>query len=193
MPDVTIRQLNEDDAPDFQALRLRALREHPEAFSSTHERESAYTLEFVAERLRQAAASPDNFTLGAHLDDKLIGMVGFVRMARDNEKHRGQLWGMYVASERQGRGIGTALLSDAIARAGALPGLEQIELEVATRNEAARRLYASAGFQPCGVNPRTRILHGEYIDDERMALFLKSLPQSAGEGRDGVRPPQNRP
>ena len=172
MPEITIRQFNEDDAPNFHALRLRALREHPEAFSSTHERESAYAMEFVAERLRQAAASPDNFTLGAYMDDKLVGMVGFVRMTRKNERHRGQLWGMYIASEHQGKGIGRSLLADVIARAGTLSGLNQIELEVATRNDAARRLYASAGFESCGVNPRSRILDGEYIDDERMVLFL---------------------
>ncbi len=172
MSQIAIRQLNEDDAHDFQALRLRALREHPAAFSSTYERARKYAMEFVAERLRLAAASRDNFTLGAHLDDKLIGMVGFVRMTRPTEKHRGQMWGMYVASEQQGKGIGRALLADVIARAGALSGLKQIELEVVTRNEVARRLYASAGFESCGVNPRSRILDGEYIDDERMVLFL---------------------
>lgn len=173
MSQVSIRELTEDDARAFQELRLRGLRDHPEAFGSTYERESAYTMDFVAERLRVAAASPDNFTLGAHLHEKLIGVVGFIRMTQDIERHRGHIWGMYVVSEEQGRGVGRLLLTDAMERAMALPGLEQIELEVESRNEAAKSLYASLGFESYGIDPRTRLLNGEYIDEERMVLMLE--------------------
>ncbi len=117
MAEITVRPLNEGDARDFQDLRLRALKEHPEAFSSTYEHASAYSLQFVADRLRLTAESHDNFTLGAHLQGKLIGVVGFMRMTRDTERHRAQIWGMYVVSEEQGKGIGRSLLTDAIRRA----------------------------------------------------------------------------
>ena len=173
MAEITVRPLNEGDARDFQDLRLRALKEHPEAFSSTYEHASAYSLQFVADRLRLTAESPYNFTLGAHLQGKLIGVVGFIRMTREAARHRGQIWGMYVVSEEQGKGIGRSLLIDTIERARSLSGLEQIELEVVTRNDAARQLYASLGFESCGINPRTRLVGGEYLDDERMVLFLQ--------------------
>ena len=172
MHSVTIRPLNETDARDFQELRLRALKEHPDAFSSTYERESAYSMEFVAERLRRTAESRNNFTLGAYLQEELIGVVGFRRIDGVKEQHRGDIWGMYVRSDEQGRGIGKALLSNAIELAKSLPGLEQIELCVVTRNRQARILYASLGFASCGVDPRALLVDGEYLDEERMVLFL---------------------
>ena len=106
MQDVTIRALNGNDALSFQTLRLRALKEHPDAFGSTYERESAYSMEFVAERLRRTAESRNNFTLGALRQKELIGVVGFRRIDGEKEQHRGHIWGMYVRSEEQGKGIG---------------------------------------------------------------------------------------
>ena len=172
MQDIAIRALNEDDARNHQDLRLRGLKEHPDAFGSTYERESAYSMDFVAERLRLTAESPNNFTLGAYRREELIGVVTFRRIDDEREKHRGHIVGMHVRSEEQGRGIGRALLSKAIDLAKSLPGLEQIELAVVTRNKQARSLYASLGFASYGIDPRALLVDGEYLDEERMVLFL---------------------
>ena len=84
MKNITIRALKENDACDFQKLRLRALKEHPDAFSSTYERESAYSMEFVAERLRRTAESRNNFTLGA-LPSRRVDRRGGVPQNRRGE------------------------------------------------------------------------------------------------------------
>ena len=172
MQDVNIRALNGSDACEFQDLRLRALSEHPEAFASSYEREVAYSMEFVAERLRRTAESTNNFTLGAFHKEELIGVVGFYRKTGEKEEHRGHIWGMYVRSDEQGKGIGKALLAEAIELAMALPGVEQIELCVVTRNKQARNLYASLGFASCGIDPRALFVDGEYLDEERMVLLF---------------------
>ena len=175
MADITIRTLNDNDALDFQNLRLRALKEHPDAFSSTYERESAYPLEFVAERLRLTAESPNNFTLGAYRQEDLIGVVRFSRLTGEKEQHRGHIRGMYVRSEDQGKGIGKTILTRALELAKSLPGLRQVELAVVTRNKQARELYASLGFVSCGAIPRALFVDGEYLDEEYMVLLLKSV------------------
>ena len=172
MTQPTIRELNENDAHDFQDLRLRALKEHPEAFASSYEREIAYSMEFVAGRLQRTAESPDSFTLGAFHQAELIGMVGFRRKDGEKEQHRGHIWGMYVRSDLQGKGFGKALLSEAVDLAKAMSGLEQIELCVVTRNKQARGLYAALGFVSCGIDPRALFVDGEYLDEERMVLIL---------------------
>ena len=172
MNDITVRPLNENDAHSFQELRLKGLQEHPDAFASTYEREIAYSMEFVAERLRRTAESTNNFTLGAFREEELLGLVGFYRKTGEKEEHRGHIWGMYVRSDEQGKGIGKALLADAIERAESLPGLGQIELCVVTRNRQARGLYASLGFDSCGIDPRALFVDGEYLDEERMVLIL---------------------
>ena len=172
MENITVRPLNENDARAFQPLRLRALKEHPEAFASSYEREVAYSIEFVAERLRRTASSTNNFTLGAFREKELLGLVGFYRKTGEKEEHRGHIWGMYVRSHEQGKGFGKALLANAIERAKSLPGLGQIELCVVTRNHTARNLYASLGFASCGIDPRALFVDGEYLDEERMVLIL---------------------
>ena len=48
---MNIRQLAAHDAPVYQPLRLRALREHPEAFGSSPEDEQPLPLEQVTRRL----------------------------------------------------------------------------------------------------------------------------------------------
>ena len=173
MAEITIRELNDNDAVDFQNLRLRALKEHPDAFGSTYESESEYSLEFVAERLRLTAESPNNFTLGAHRQEALIGVVGFRRIAGEKQQHRGYIWGMYVRSEERGQGIGKALMVKAVELAKSISGLEQVELAVVTRNMQARNLYVSLGFVSCGIDPRALFVDGEYLDEDRMVLLLK--------------------
>lgn len=47
-----VRILNEIDAQLYQKIRLQALKNNPEAFGSTYEREVLFSLEYVAERLK---------------------------------------------------------------------------------------------------------------------------------------------
>ena len=171
---LNIRALTEDDAKDFRRLRLRALKEHPEAFGSSYQTESALPLQEVAGRLRRASESPDDFTLGAYRQAELVGMVGFFRQRNDKERHKGSIRGMYVPFEEQGKGVGRALLTQAVERARLLAGLEQVGLAVVARNKRARSLYASLGFETYGVEPNALFVDGEYLDEELMVLRLST-------------------
>ena len=174
MGKLNIRALTTDDAKDFQRLRLRALKEHPDAFGSSYESESGQSLDTVAAKMRRTAESPDAFTLGACLDGVLVGMVGFYRDAwGEKVRHKGHVWGMYVASEHQGGGIGRALMRELLERAARIPGVTQVHLAVVTRNDAARGLYASLGFETYGVEPNALIVDGERLDEAHMVFFLK--------------------
>lgn len=165
-----IRSLTEADADTFRALRLRALRDHPEAFGASYEEEVDQPIERTVERLR--ASSSGSFVLGAFLGDALVGSVGLNRPARPKTQHRGTIWGMYVCPEASGRGIGRALLHEAIVRARAITGLEELTLGVTVGNERARRLYLAAGFVPYAIEPRLFKIDDRYYDLERMRLPL---------------------
>ena len=191
MRGLCIRELTGDDAGDFRNLRLRALKEHPDAFGSSYEAEYAAPIETAAERLRLNAESQDSFTLGAYRGAELVGMVGFYQESREKTRHRGTIWGMYIPSEEQGKGIGRALLGRALEFARGLPGLEQVELQVVTRNRRAKGLYASFGFATYGTEPRALYVDGEYLDEEHMVLFVPPSPQPSpieGEGEEWYRP-----
>lgn len=169
---VQIRLLTEADAEIYHELRLRALREHPAAFAQPHASQAAMPMSDVAMRLREASESPHDFILGLFLDGAFIGMVGFRRESRERVRHKGAIWGMYVAAEAQGRGLGRALMREAISRASTMPGLEQISLGVISGNEYARNLYLSLGFESYGLEKRAIVVDGEYHDDELMQMFL---------------------
>lgn len=169
----SIRKLKADDASEYQALRLRALREHPEAFSSSWEREREIPLSAIAKQLRESTESPDHFILGAHAGDRLAGMVGLYREPGDKQHHKGVIWGMYVAPEARGMGVGRMLLREAIRLAREMDGLEQIKLGVVTSNAEARTLYSSMGFESYGLETNSLYVNGEYYDEEFMALWLE--------------------
>ncbi|MGH2388103.1 MAG: GNAT family N-acetyltransferase [Chloroflexota bacterium] len=168
---MVIRRLDEDDGAAFRTLRLRALRESPEAFGSSYEEMAAQPPETLVSWLRTDPDAPHNFFLGA-FDPGMIGMVGFARESRLKTRHKGSIRSMYVALEARGSGVGRALLERAIAEACRQPGLEQIALLVVSTNPAARRLYAACGFTVYGVEPCALKVGDQYFDEDLMILRL---------------------
>ena len=166
-----IRLLTAADAPEVRALRLRALRENPEAFGSTLAEEVDRPLEATAARLADPAAG---FVLGASLapGGPIVGVVGCYREAARKRRHVGVVWGMFVAPEARGRGVGRALLDAAVVRAAGWSGLEQLALTVVPENAAARALYVARGFRPFGLAPRALREDGRYYDLEHLWLPL---------------------
>lgn len=167
-----IRLLTPSDAAAFQALRLRALRESPEAFGSTYAEESGRSLAEIAERL---AGSTGAFFIGGTLDPggDLVGIAGCYRESKVKRRHEGLVIGMFVAPEARGRGLGGALLDAVIARARTLPGLEQLTLCVVPENTAARQLYVSRGFRSFGIAPRALRDESRAYDLEYFWLVLE--------------------
>src|ERR1035438_920355 len=106
-----IRVLGAEDAAVFWQLRLQALHQHPQAFGESADEHRTTSVETVA------AASLENFVLGAFIDGELIGTAGFFRNQTLKRKHKGRVWGMYVADSVRGQGIGRALLLALLDRA----------------------------------------------------------------------------
>jgi ribosomal protein S18 acetylase RimI-like enzyme len=171
-----IRALTEADAVRWRALRLRMLHEPPDAFGTSYEEALAQPFETFAQRLCEAHAAPDRCILGAFEGEQLLGSVGLRRETGEKDQHKAMIWGMYTAPAARGRGIGKALLGEAIARARAMPGLEQLTLAVTAHNTAARSLYASLGFETYGLERHALKLGDRYLDEELMVLWLISPP-----------------
>lgn len=166
---VEIRPLSGDDAPAFWALRLRGLREHPEAFGRSFEEELATPPAEVRARISNP---PEGFVLGAWRGGDLVSIVGVRRFGPTKQRHKAMLWGVYVVPEARGRGLARRLLEEAIAAARDLPGLEQLQLS-ANADGFARHLYASLGFVPFGLEHRAfKLVDGAYVDEEHMVYRL---------------------
>lgn len=163
-----IRPFIETDAELFRVLRLRALTEEPEAFGASAADFAQTTLPDMVQRFRQ---TDDAFVLGAWMPG-LVGMVGVMRESGTKRRHKASVWGMYVAPEMRGQGVGRALLTDAITHAAGLLDLEQLLLHVVSSNTTAVGLYRSLGFITYGVEPHALKLGSRYVDEEWMALPL---------------------
>ena len=162
-----IRFLTPEDASKYWDIRLEALRCEPEAFGSSPEEHLALTLEEVTTRI---CSPPDNFTVGAFEGDRLVGTAGFFRNKGMKERHKGFVWGVYVTLDQRGKGVGRSMLRLLLARGASTEGIEQIQISVATTQEAAGKLYRSLGFASYGVERRALKVGERYIDEEHMAL-----------------------
>jgi ribosomal protein S18 acetylase RimI-like enzyme len=167
---MNIRVLDEPDARLYQDLRLKALKLSPEAFGSTYEREVQFSLETFVERIKPADGK---FVLGAFDDSgSLVGIVSFVRESGLKSIHKGNVYGMYVAPEASGHGLGKKLMLELVRRARSYEGLEQINLTVMSENIIAKKLYKSLGFEIYGVERKALKVNEQYFDEDLMVLYI---------------------
>lgn len=165
-----IRRLTPQDALSFRALRLSALRKEPTAFGSSYEEEVAFSPEVIAARL---AEHPDQGVFGAFDDARLLGIVTLRREKMLKLRHKGMIFGMYVAPEARGKAIGRKLLSKALALAQSVPELLQVNLSVNASNVAAISLYESLGFETFGREPGAMKI-GEVLHEE-LHMFWRPM------------------
>ncbi len=171
---VEIRRLTAADAATYRELRLLLLQDAPDAYGSTYEIEAVRPVEHTVARLRAQQDADGSFTLGAFAADggALVGMVTLVRDEGVKLRHRGTIFAMGVAPEARGQKIAGALMTDLLARARQMAGLEQLYLTVVIPNDAACRLYRSCGFVTYGIDERGLKLGDQYWDEVQMVLFL---------------------
>lgn len=170
---MNIRILDVSDARIYQDLRLSTLKNNPEAFGSTYERERNYPLETVAERMKP---TDDKFVLGAlNETGMLVGIVAFVREGGIKTSHKANVSGMYVTPEYRGKGIGKALMLELIGRAKHRDGVEQINLAVISENGTAKKLYKSLGFEVFGVEHNALKYNGKYYPNPMNHMPKRNL------------------
>jgi RimJ/RimL family protein N-acetyltransferase len=124
----------------LRELRLRALRDAPDAFSSAPEREEAYAPETWEQRAGTVVVAEE----GADW----LGMAGWY--ADGDLPAIANVWGVWVDPRARGRGIGRRLVEATIAAARAA-GHRRLELAVTDRAPAAEALYERLGFRRTGV------------------------------------------
>ncbi len=166
---IEIRKLEKIDSEEFWHLRLRGLKENPEAFGASYEEALKMTVEEKNKRMQNA---PEAFVLGGFADQKLVGVVGFQRGPGIKTRHKAYIWGMYVAPEGRGQGVAKQLMLKMIELGKQMSALEQLTLSVVNTNLVAAGLYRLLGFKVYGTEPAALKIDEKYHDEDLMYLGL---------------------
>jgi RimJ/RimL family protein N-acetyltransferase len=165
--DFTIRQATPADA----AVLVRLAREvgaEPEGWliSTSEWRGAADERRY----LRSLRRSRDAAVFVAEVGDGIVARLSVGRDPHPASAHVADL-GLMVAKGHRRRGIGRALLEQAVEWARAV-GVSKLELHVFPHNEPAIRLYEIFGFRREGYRERHYRRNGELVDALLMAYDL---------------------
>ena len=135
-----IRAAEPSDWEAVRDIRLRSLREEPDAYASEYQTETRFEPDLWKQRLATASSY-----LAFDDDHALVGIATGLETG-DGDTH---VVGMYVAPEARGSGCAHQLL-DAIAELTVRRQGKRLVLEVAESNIRATRSYRSYGFVATG-------------------------------------------
>lgn len=145
-----------DDWRIIRHVRLRSLRESPEAFVSTYQREVG----FDEPTWRDRATTCQWFVATA--DGDTVGVAGGVDGWSDDPADR-ELVGMWVAPSHRGQGVARRLL-DAVGVWAAREGATVLRLGVMEGNRGARSAYLHMGLHPSGEMMEAQMAGGQIIE-----------------------------
>lgn len=103
----------------------------------------------------------------AEEDSLVVGMCAVVPSRSLRRGHSAEL-AVMVDSDRQGRGIGKALLKRALSEADGVMRLHRLELKVITENKPAISLYEKLGFKIEATQKSSCIKEGRFADEYLM-------------------------
>lgn len=169
---VEIRRLKETEWEAFRAIRIEALRTAPEVFGTTLEQEADQAERFWRDRL----ADPLNAVFCGLEATTPVALAGLRDGAGGNVRHRGFVWGVFVAARWRGHGVGARLMRALLDHTDARTEIDFTEHNVRSDNATAIRLYERLGFRTVGTIPRALKHAGRYGDERVMVRDRPTKP-----------------
>lgn len=145
---VEIVRLEPDEWQAYRELRLEALQESPQAFSSNYHEQAAYPESYWRGRLEDAARNKQSWMVFARAGQRLVGMGGAFRGGMDGDKRMDQavVIAVYVTPSWRSRGVSKLLMYDILDRLKE-SGIRTAVLGINSEQRAALQLYELVGFR----------------------------------------------
>lgn len=142
-------------------------------FSLVELDETSGDVQELATEIEKAVSDPQHLRLVAIGGESIVGTLDFAAPGKRRIRHRGR-FGIAIAAEWRGRGIGTALINAMISWARGHPHIEKIRLGVLAKNTRAITLYERLGFAEEARRAGEFVLgDGTYCDDVMMCMWVK--------------------
>jgi len=161
---IAVKKLEEDRWKEYRDLRLEALQKEPIAFGSSYDEEKNISEEEWRKRIENA--------LFALSEDKLIGMIVYIRDNKIKTKHIGNIFGVYVTREYRGQGVGKKLMDSVLTQIQKSKDVVKIKLSVNPEQKAAVKLYQNYGFKIVGQLKKELYVEGKFYDELIMEKLL---------------------
>jgi len=168
---VTVRHARPSDARALVAHQQALAAEPATARNGPLDADEILSAEEEHGLLVELAGQPRALTLVAESGGVLVGELGLRPISSRRAVQHVVVLGMSVARAARRRGVGRALLTEAVAWAKPA-GITRIELYVYARNAAAIALYEAFGFEHEGRRRRIIREGDTYVDDLIMARLL---------------------
>jgi len=143
---ISVRRITGEDISIFRDVRLRALKDSPDAFGATYESAMKRTEDSWREQVLQSANGSLRNTVFAFDGRHCIGIAS---LYREKDAKEGEILQMWVAPEFRGTGTASKLVSELLQWADAA-GIQAVGLTVTTANNRARKFYEKCGFRTTG-------------------------------------------
>lgn len=170
---ITITKLSIDDWSEYKALRLKALKEDPIAFTSSFEDSMDKLDDYWISHLNMKHHNSMMLFAKDEEADRLVGMVALIFNDKKRTKHVAELAGNYVDSDYRRRGIGSMMMEAIIHEAKENKLIKKINLSVVATQEPAVKLYEKFGFKKIGTLTDNFYLDEKYYDLVLMENLLK--------------------
>lgn len=128
----------------YKEIRLRSLKDDPQAFGSNYDKEIQYQDDRWKSRLES-----EKYLFFAKLGGQIVGMVGAFQTDQDKTTRSANVFGVFVASEARGKSVSTKLMEKLL---DTLKGGDVIKanLSVNKDQQSAVGLYKRLGFEITG-------------------------------------------
>ena len=158
-------RLGPSDVERFLAFRARGLDGDPDAFRITAEDDAALAIDSWRARLEQ-----DYVVAIVAEDGEWLGIGGLTQFEGEKLRHKGLIWGMYVAPAARGSGAADRIVAALVDHGSRT--LRQLLLTVMADNARARALYERHGFETYAIEPQSVLRNGIYEDEALMWRHL---------------------
>jgi RimJ/RimL family protein N-acetyltransferase len=162
--DISIRLIRDSDLDAYKALRLEALREHPEAFGTDYDEDLGQPESVWIDRLTNSIDNPGGCIALADAGGELAAMAGVFRRDSVKVRHVATIWGVYVRPKYRGQQLVDRMIAELLnwCRANQV-GI--VHLTVVTSNGPAIRCYLRCGFSVYGISPEEIRIGDKYYDE----------------------------
>lgn len=150
---------------DYKKLRLEAVADSPESFTTTAQETLSTPDEEWQEKIH-------TMFFAVTENDEVIGMAGCYFEDKEKLAHIAHVVSVFVHPDHRGKGIGKQLVQVLLSDAKSNAHVKKIELGVVVTQKVARQLYESLGFKKVGELKKAIQVDGIFYDAYLMEMMV---------------------